>query len=70
MLRETLDIGIRQKLIDLSLEEFRKGRISLSKAAELSGISIWEIIEIIKGRKETIHYTKEDLEKDLEALRK
>jgi len=70
ILRETLDMGIKQRLIDMSLEEFHKGRISLGKAAELAGISIWEMIETIKERKESIHYTKEDLEKDLEALRK
>lgn len=70
VLRETLDIGLRQKLINLSLEEFRKGRVSLGKAAEVSGVSMWELIEAIKERKETIHYTKEDLQKDLEALRK
>ncbi len=70
VLRETLELGLKQKLIDLSLEEFQKGRVTLGKAASLVGISIWEMIEEIKERKITIHYTKEDLEKDLEALRK
>jgi predicted HTH domain antitoxin len=70
VLREVVDIGIRQKLIELSLESFRKNRISLAKAAELAGVSLWEMIEFIKEKKEPIHYTREDLEKDLEALGK
>lgn len=69
-LRETLELGLKQKLIDLSLEEFQKGRVTLGKAASLAGISMWEMIEKIKERRITVHYTKEDLEKDLEALRK
>jgi predicted HTH domain antitoxin len=70
MLRETLDIGIKQKLIDLSLEEYQKGRISFGKAAELARISIWEMIDLMKERKIDYGYTAEDLEKDLKRFKR
>ena len=70
VLREALDIGIKQKLIDLSLEEYQKGRISFGKTAELAGISIWEMIVLMKERKIDYGYTAEDLEKDLKRFKR
>ncbi|MCG7849058.1 MAG: UPF0175 family protein [ANME-2 cluster archaeon] len=54
----------------LSIELYREGLISIGKAAEIAGISIWKMQEILANRKVPIHYYPEDLEKDIRTLKK
>lgn len=70
VLRETLDIGIKQKLIDLSLEEYKKGTISFGKTTELAGVSVWKMIEVMKERDIPYGYTLEDFKKDLRRFKR
>ncbi|NIR17143.1 MAG: UPF0175 family protein [Desulfobacterales bacterium] len=48
----------------------RKGKISRSKAAELLGISLWDLPQLL-ARYEIpwFHYRKEEVEEDLKTLR-
>ncbi len=46
------------------LEEYKKRKISLELAAKKLGMSIWDIIDIVKERGLYIDYTKEELEED------
>lgn len=49
----------------------RRGKISKGKAAELLGISLWELPELISQYQiPWFSYSPEELEKDLETLRK
>ena len=43
-------------------------RISLSKACEISGMTQWEFFELNSRLGLPIHYTKNNLEKDMERL--
>lgn len=54
----------------LLLNLVRKGQISRSKAAELLGISLWDLPQVL-ARYEIpwFHYSKEDVGADLETLR-
>ena len=54
----------------LSIELYREGLISIGKAAEIAGVSIWEMQEILTKRKVPINYYPEDLEKDIRTLKK
>jgi predicted HTH domain antitoxin len=48
----------------------RRGKISKGKAAELLGISLWELPELISQYQiPWFSYSPEELEKDLETLR-
>lgn len=49
----------------------RKGRISKSKAAELLGISLWDLPELLSSYEMPwFTYSKEQMEADMAALRK
>ena len=49
----------------------RRGKISKGKAAELLGISLWELPELIAQYQiPWFSYSPEELEKDVETLRK
>lgn len=54
----------------LSIELYREGLISIGKAAEIAGVSIWEMQEIFAKRKVPVNFYPEDLEKDIRTLKK
>ncbi len=43
---EVLKLGLKQLKIEKAIERFKKGGISLAKAADLAGISIREMIPV------------------------
>ena len=69
-LRKILDKGIKEIRLEYSLNLYEKGKITLMRAAEISGISLWEVLDIIKEKKIPMPYTLEDVEKDLEIAKK
>ena len=69
-LRKILDKGIKEIRLEYSLSLYKKGKITLMRAAEISGISLWEVLDIIKEKKIPMPYTLEDVEKDLEIAKK
>lgn len=54
----------------LAVELYRDGLISIGKAAEIAGISTWEVLEIIAIKKIPIQYYPEDLKEDIKTLKK
>ncbi|MGE0084688.1 MAG: UPF0175 family protein [Desulfococcaceae bacterium] len=55
-----------KRIVAMFLYEHK--HISLSKACEISGISLWEFFEINRDLGIPIHYTRDDLKKDMEKL--
>lgn len=66
-LRKVLDKGLREIKLEHALEMYQKGKITLMKAAEIAGISLWEALEIVRDKRIPMHYTLEDVEKDIKA---
>jgi len=67
LLRKILDKGMDQELKKCALELFRNKKVSLAKAAEIAGVSIREMMEIIRKEGVPLHITAEDLQEDYEA---
>jgi predicted HTH domain antitoxin len=57
-------------MLEQVLTLLREGKITRAKAAELAGVSIYEIIELAAKKGIPISYDKGDLEQDLQTLRK
>jgi predicted HTH domain antitoxin len=53
--------------MDHALKLYQEGKISIGKAAEIGGVSLWEIIDNILKRKIPLQMSREDLEEDLKA---
>lgn len=52
------------------LDLVRRGKISKGKAAELMGISLWDLPELLaQYQMPWFHYRKEDMERDLATLK-
>lgn len=66
-LRKILDIGIREYMKKKTVEEYRKGRISIGKAAEEAEVSIAEFYKILEDEGITIKINTEILKDALKS---
>ncbi len=60
----------KQKMLklELTLALYQRGVISLGKARKLAEMDKWEFIDELKKRKIERHFTKRELEEDIENL--
>jgi len=70
LIRRLLDSALRQKKIEDALEAYREGKVTLWKASEMAGISLREMMELVKVKKIPVSYTLDDLRRDLEYVKR
>src|SRR3989338_464022 len=68
-LRKILDRGLKEIRLEYALDLYAKGKITLGRAAEVAGLSLWDMIDIVRERRIPMHYTVEDVEKDFEIAK-
>ncbi len=54
---------------ELAIHFFEKGEISFGQARKLSGLSVWDFIEILRDNKIPLHYDIGELEEDSETIK-
>lgn len=70
-MRKVIDRGIKEIRLEYALEKLREHSITLGKAAELAGISIWEMMDIVKEKRiDWLGLTPEDIDRDLEIIKR
>ena len=69
VLDRALEHYTREWRLQKALGLYAEGRVTLSRAAEVAGLSIWEMMDVIDERRVSPQYDVEDLEDDLKALR-
>jgi predicted HTH domain antitoxin len=67
VIRSIIDVGVRQKLIEYSLNQFVEKKVFLAKAAEIAGISIREMLDILNEKGIPLHISQKSIMKDFEA---
>lgn len=65
VVRRLLDRAIREAKLERAMQLLRERKISIGKAAELAGITIYEVIEAMGRYDVYFDYTPEDLRRDL-----
>ena len=68
ILDRALEQYTREWTLKKALELYRNGTITLSRAAEIARLSIWEIIDALEKRKIVLQYDAEDIEEDMKTL--
>jgi predicted HTH domain antitoxin len=48
---------------------YSQGRLSIGKARELAGLTLWEFRQLLASRRISAHYDAEDLDEDIATLR-
>ena len=70
VVRRLLVSSIRELKIKTALEDVAAHKKSIGKAAEECGVSLWEMLELVKERNlDWTGYSEDDLEKDLKLLK-
>jgi len=67
-LRRFIERGLREARIDDAIDRLRKGRISVGRAAEMAGITLYEMLDLVRRQHIPSGYGPEDLERDLRDL--
>ena len=68
VMRRLLDKGLKQAKIEKVIEMLREHKISIGKAAELAGVTLYEIIDLCKQKDIPLGYTVEDLKRDVKRF--
>ena len=69
ILDRALEHYTREWKLKKAIESYRDGMVTLSGAAEIAGVSVWEMIDILAQKRIQSQYDIEDLKEDLKALR-
>lgn len=70
VIRHLLSKSIREVKIQTFLDEYRKGKLSLGKAAELAEVNLWEFIEHCRKNQIKLDLTEEEAEIGIHRVEK
>jgi predicted HTH domain antitoxin len=65
MTKTLLRQGLEKLRFDEAVAEYREERVTLSRAAEMAGVSVWDFIGRMDAQGLTLHYGIAELEEDL-----
>ena len=66
--RKLLHEGIKHWKLEHALELYREGRISKARAAEMAGVSIYEMIDLVRERSIPLQYSLEEAMEDIKTM--
>lgn len=70
--RDVLDsarLTIPELKVELAVYLYAQGRLSIGKARELAGMTLWEFHQLLASRRISPHYDIADLDEDMATLR-
>ncbi|KUO43285.1 MAG: hypothetical protein APU95_03250 [Hadesarchaea archaeon YNP_N21] len=68
--RKILERGILEWRKERALELLGKGKITFTRAAEMAGVSLWEMLELVRDRKiEWVHLSPEEIEREFKLAK-
>jgi predicted HTH domain antitoxin len=68
LIKSLLRKGMKELRLEQAIEAYRKERITLSRAAEVAGLSVWDFVAGMQKEGLELHYGVRDFEADLELL--
>lgn len=64
VLRDVLEVGIKNMKLTIALDKFSKNEMTAWKAARMAGVPLTEFLDILKERGLEFHYTEDELMED------
>jgi metal-responsive CopG/Arc/MetJ family transcriptional regulator len=68
VMRELLNLGLKQYLLQEALKKYTESKISMGKAAEAADVSIWKFLDEMKDRKIPIRYDLDDIKSEIDRI--
>lgn len=66
---ESARLSVQEAKQELAVSLYAQGRLSVGKARELAGMSLWAFRQLLAAHGVSLHFSVVDLEEDLETLR-
>ena len=70
LMRRLMASGLKQMRMEKALKAYGGGKVTLWKAAEMAGLSLREMMDLVRNARINMPYTPEELGRDLEYVRK
>ena len=68
IMKSILRTGMAELRFRQAVDAYRQGSITLSKAAETAGLSLWDMVARLDQAQAELHYDAEELREDLAAF--
>jgi len=68
ILRRLLDKGLAEVKMDIAIDNYIKGRTSLEKSMEISGVSLWGFLDDLRKRNVALKYSAADAESEIREI--
>ena len=68
VLRNVLELGLKDKKLELALEKFRKKEASIGKAARIAEVPLSQFMDVLVEKNIDFHYGIKELKEDFEGL--
>ena len=62
-------LTVSELKVEIAVYLYAQGRLSIGKARELAGMSLWEFRQVLASRRIPPHYDEADLHEDVATLR-
>jgi predicted HTH domain antitoxin len=62
-------LTVSELKVEMAVYLYAQGRLSIGKARELAGMSLWEFRQLLAARRIPPHYDEVDLDEDVATLR-
>ncbi|MCK4471882.1 MAG: UPF0175 family protein [Anaerolineae bacterium] len=62
-------LTISELKVEMAVYLYAQGRLSIGKARELAGMTLWEFRQLVASRRISPHYDVADLDEDAATLR-
>lgn len=69
VIRKALREGLHDLRVQVAIQRYQSGDVSVNQAARMAGVSLAEWLEIARERNLTSQLTLDDIESDVEAAR-
>lgn len=66
--RRLLAKAVREWKLEHYARQYGDGKLTMARAARDAGVSLWEMMEHVRGRKVAVQYDLEDLRQDLDTI--
>jgi predicted HTH domain antitoxin len=62
-------LTLEELKVELAVSLYAQGKLSVGKARELAGMSLWEFRQVLGSRRISPHYDVNDFNEDISTLR-
>ncbi len=68
LLRRLIDKGLAEVKMEIAVDAYIRGKTSLEKSSEISGVSLWSFLDELRKRNVSLKYSLGDAESEIQKI--